>query len=81
MTDLGHLVSAPGVHKDDRRRIVDVTPRVKVFTVADMPGLELANHYHAKTDEVFHVLQGELRMKFEEISTQKRACMIMLRLF
>jgi len=72
MTDLTNLISRPGGHKDSRREIIDVTPRVKKFTVADMTGLELGHHYHARTNELFHVLEGQMRIKFEDINTKQR---------
>ena len=39
------------------------TPRVKSFEV--FQAVALGNHYHAQTPELFHVTQGEFKIKFE----------------
>ena len=69
---LDNLVQTPGGHEDYRRRITDVTPRVKAFTVKDSCGLLLGNHYHAKMEELFYAVVGSFEIKFEDINTHEK---------
>lgn len=69
---LDGLLVHPSGNEDPRRKIVDVTPRIKVFTVADAEGLQLGNHYHAKTPEWYYVHDGKLLVKLEDIRTKQR---------
>jgi len=67
-----NLVSEPNFHEDYRRRIVDVTSRIKLFTIPDMEGLKLGNHYHEHTPEMFYIQDGKVHFKLENTKTQKR---------
>ena len=73
MTSLDNVIttSYPG-HSDPRRTIIDITPRLKRFTTADMPGVRLGDHYHAKMQESFYVEHGRLLCKLEDINTKER---------
>ncbi len=71
MISLDNLaLSTPGWHKDARRKITDVTPKVKLVEVYQQ--LPLGNHYHKRTPEIFHVVEGEFEIKFEDIKTKQR---------
>ncbi len=43
---------------DARRSIIDVTERVKVFSIADAEGLKLGNHFHRKMKEWYFLVSG-----------------------
>ena len=68
---LDNLVQTPGGHEDHRRKITDVTPRVKAFVVKNSPDLLLGNHYHAKMEELFYAVVGSFEIKFEDIRTHE----------
>ncbi len=59
-------------HTDERRHIVDVTPRVKVYHVADRENVRLAGHYHARMEEHFYVIGGKLEFVVEHVDTKER---------
>lgn len=46
-------------HTDERRSIVDITSRVKHFTIPEGSSPELGHHYHDTMRERFAVLKGE----------------------
>src|SRR3989338_7179095 len=46
-------------NEDDRRRILDLTPNVKLFEVKSEKGLRLGNHYHQNMDEWYFAVSGE----------------------
>ena len=71
--DLSGLVHTPSGHTDTRRRIIDISRKVKFFTVADVEEIQLGNHYHETTVEDFYVVRGSLRIKLEDTRTKKRA--------
>ncbi len=64
-------VYVPGGHPDERRVIVDVTPTVKYFEIADVEGLKLGNHHHQGFDELFHAVQGGFDIHFERPDTKE----------
>ncbi len=72
MADLTNLVYTPLGHTDPRRKIVDVTNRIKVFYITDMENLRLGDHYHKKTLESFYVIDGKIHFKLEDINTKER---------
>ncbi|MAF99540.1 MAG: hypothetical protein CMH61_02910 [Nanoarchaeota archaeon] len=72
-SDLADLVQTPGGHTDLRRSIVDISGKVKYFTVTGVEGIQLGNHYHESTAEEFYVVRGSLRIKLEDTRTKERA--------
>lgn len=70
MANLGNLVSTPGGHEDARRKITDISPRVKHFVVYQE--IPLGNHYHKKTHETFYLTKGKFEIKFEDPRTGER---------
>jgi mannose-6-phosphate isomerase-like protein (cupin superfamily) len=72
MLKLTNLMWFPEGHKDERRQILDITPKIKLFTIADVDGLKLANHYHEKTHESFYCLNGRIYFKLENSKTGER---------
>ena len=74
MTDftyLTYLLRTPGGHEDHRRKIIDITPRIKHFKIYQE--IPLGNHYHKRMSEMFHVTQGEFNIQFEDLNTGERA--------
>ena len=72
MSKLINLIWTPERHEDSRRKIVDVSSRVKLFTIADVDGLKLGNHYHERTPESFYTLDGRIHFKLEDIQTKEK---------
>ncbi len=66
------LVQKLGSHDmPGRRRIVDVTSRVKYFFVADSDQVRLGDHYHQHTRETFYSVEGKFRVRLEDIETKE----------
>jgi mannose-6-phosphate isomerase-like protein (cupin superfamily) len=65
---LKDLIYVPSGHEDNRRKITDVTEKVKFFKISDLEGLKLGNHYHKNTQEFFYVIDGGVRYKLEDIN-------------
>ncbi len=57
-TLLRTLQNPPLTNVDTRRAIVDVTPQVKVFSVADADGLRLGDHFHNYVNEWCFLISG-----------------------
>jgi len=72
MTDLANLIWTPGFNEDERRTIIDITPRIKFFTIANFNELKLGNHYHEKMPESFYCTDGKIYFKLEDINTKER---------
>lgn len=70
---LTNLVSTPSRNKDERRSIIAVALKTKLYIIADADGIKLANHYHTKSEESFFVLDGKVQFKLEDINTHERA--------
>lgn len=64
---LEYADNLPG-HDDPRRRIVDINPRVKLFSVKG-DGATQANHYHQRTDEWFYLIQGSQIWTVADVAT------------
>lgn len=67
--DIGTLVRRHEGHTDERREIIDVTPRIKTFKVGTKYGIELGNHYHQQTTETFYVLFGSLYVALQDLAS------------
>jgi mannose-6-phosphate isomerase-like protein (cupin superfamily) len=70
MKELEGLLTTPGGHEDQRRKITDISPRVKHFKIYQT--IPLGNHFHGKTKETFHVTKGEFEIKFENTTSSGR---------
>jgi len=67
------LVSTPSDSNiNERRSILGIFPKIKLYTIADKSGIKLAGHYHAKCEEYFFILDGKVQFKLEDINTHER---------
>jgi len=39
--------------EDERRSISSIAPKIKLYEIADIDGVNLGGHYHTKNEEIF----------------------------
>ncbi|HIH12022.1 TPA: hypothetical protein HA241_07575 [Candidatus Woesearchaeota archaeon] len=61
----GKMGSAPQRDKNNGRTIVNITPRVRAFTVHDLDNIRLGDNYHETTPQLFFVEDGKTHCKLE----------------
>ena len=72
MSDLTNLITTHIGHEDERRKIVDITSKIKFFQIKDQEGIKLANHYHKKSEETFYIIDGTVIFKLEDVNSEER---------
>lgn len=70
---LDDMLPALSGHEDGRRKIIDVSPKVKHYVIKNKMGVRLGDHYLTESGALFYVMKGRLRYKVEDILSKERS--------